>query len=252
MNATLDEMLVDLVRLSPGHVLGRAVLWSLLPACLVILFGALDRLFLRGAGGALALFRKRWRKRFGALLVPLAFLMPILAASWLAPWQDSLIEAWVMMAVATFSSAVTLLLVRRELTSFPSRSLLPWAGTSLVAAWFSLMLGDGLTSGSRLLARFLAEEARVAEENRKNSSDPAVLFEQNCAACHGVNTRIVGPALTEIASIYKGNAAGIVTWAKAPGRKRLDGAPMPAMGHVGEERLARIAEYMIKTGEASR
>jgi hypothetical protein len=32
MNATLDEMLVDLVRLSPGHVLGRAVLWSLLPA----------------------------------------------------------------------------------------------------------------------------------------------------------------------------------------------------------------------------
>ena len=34
-----------------------------------------------------------------------------------------------------------------------------------------------------------------------------------CSGCHGVDKRIVGPPMTEIAVIYSGNPEGIVKWA---------------------------------------
>ncbi len=78
--------------------------------------------------------------------------------------------------------------------------------------------------------------------------DGAKLFNTICATCHAKDTVLAGPTLMEIAQIYKGNPKGIVEWAKAPGRKRAEQfpAPMPAMGHVGEERLTAIANYILK------
>lgn len=70
----------------------------------------------------------------------------------------------------------------------------------------------------------------------------------NCAACHAKDRVLVGPPLTEIAQIYKDNPDGIVTWARGPGKKRPAMPPMPAMGHLGEGNLRKIAEYMISTG----
>lgn len=70
----------------------------------------------------------------------------------------------------------------------------------------------------------------------------------NCAACHAKDKVLVGPPLTEIAQVYKGNPDGIVTWAKGPGKKRPAMPPMPAMGHLGEANLRKIAEYMLSTG----
>jgi cytochrome c len=54
--------------------------------------------------------------------------------------------------------------------------------------------------------------------------------------------------LTEIASLYAGNANGIVTWALAPGKKRPDFPQMPSMAALGEAKLRAIAEYMLETG----
>jgi len=70
----------------------------------------------------------------------------------------------------------------------------------------------------------------------------------NCAACHAANKVLAAPPLTEIYSIYKDNPAGIITWAKNPGKKRPEFAPMPPFAHLGEERLELVAEYMLKTG----
>lgn len=79
-------------------------------------------------------------------------------------------------------------------------------------------------------------------------SDGQHLFQNTCAACHGVDRRIVGPPLTEIAQIYAGNPDGIVTWARAPGKKRADAPQMPPFASMGDARLRQIAEYMLQAG----
>lgn len=70
----------------------------------------------------------------------------------------------------------------------------------------------------------------------------------NCAACHARDKILVGPPLTEIAQIYRGNPDGIVTWAKSPGKKRPTFPQMPNMSHLGEANLRKIAGYMMETG----
>lgn len=252
MNPTTEELLAEIAHFSPGQILWRAILWSLFPAVLVLVPSAIDRWLLDGAGGAWVLFRQRWRRWFGGLVVLLALLLPGLALAWWAPWQDFLLVSWVTASAGALTCVMAALLASRDVTTFPRKSLLPWAGGLLVLGWFCLVLGDGLTQGTRLFARFVEAEEQSAAEKRQNNSDPRTLFEQNCAGCHGVNTKIVGPPLTEIAIIYQGNPRGIVAWAKAPGRKRKDGASMPAMEHIGEEKLAKIADYMLTTGALQR
>lgn len=77
------------------------------------------------------------------------------------------------------------------------------------------------------------------------------LFMQTCAACHAVSKPTAAPALVEIAEIYKGNAAGIVTWAKAPGKKRPQYGQMPPFAHLGDDALSLIAAYMLESGAAT-
>lgn len=99
--------------------------------------------------------------------------------------------------------------------------------------------------------------AALAEFNRShNSAPPAELTAEqlfmNCAACHAPNVKLVGPPLTEIAQIYAGNPDGIVTWAKAPGKKRPELPQMPPMVHLGEANLRKVAEYMLHKGAAAK
>lgn len=75
---------------------------------------------------------------------------------------------------------------------------------------------------------------------------PEQLF-ATCAACHAPDTRLVGPPLNEIAEAYRGNPAGIVAWAKAPGKKRPDYPPMPPFAHLGDDKLKQIADYILAT-----
>ena len=79
-------------------------------------------------------------------------------------------------------------------------------------------------------------------------SDGQHLFQTNCAACHGLDTKVVGPPLTEIAQIYAGNPGGIGTWARAPGKKRDDAPQMPPFAGLGDDRLGQVAQYMLEAG----
>lgn len=72
----------------------------------------------------------------------------------------------------------------------------------------------------------------------------------SCAACHAPTQRLVGPPLSEIAQIYANNPAGIAVWARAPGKKRPDYPPMPPFAHLGDEALAKIAQYMLEKATA--
>ncbi len=73
------------------------------------------------------------------------------------------------------------------------------------------------------------------------------IFRNQCAACHPITGLGSAPPVSEIAQLYAGNPAGIVTWAKNPGRKRTNFQPMPPM-HFPDDQLRATAEYMLQIG----
>jgi cytochrome c len=68
---------------------------------------------------------------------------------------------------------------------------------------------------------------------------------QVCTGCHALDSEKAGPSVREIQRIYPENAAGIVAWAKSPGKKRTKFAPMPAFAHLPETDLQAVAEHML-------
>lgn len=74
------------------------------------------------------------------------------------------------------------------------------------------------------------------------------IFKTTCIVCHALDTRLVGPPIREIAEIYKGNPAGIATWAKAPGKKRPDYPPMIPVP-LPDADLKAAGVYMLKIAE---
>lgn len=85
----------------------------------------------------------------------------------------------------------------------------------------------------------------------RGESEGQALFTSTCSACHGVDRRIVGPPLTEIARIYAGDPEGIVVWARAPGKKRADMPQMPPFAALGDDKLGKIAAYMLQAGSTA-
>jgi len=71
---------------------------------------------------------------------------------------------------------------------------------------------------------------------------------QNCAACHAVDRVLAGPSLVEVYSLYQDDPVGIVEWAKNPGKKRPQFAPMPSFAHLGDEKLTLVADYILEIG----
>lgn len=68
----------------------------------------------------------------------------------------------------------------------------------------------------------------------------------NGARVHGSASG--GPPVTEIAQIHAGNPGGIVTWARAPGKKRADAPQMPDRRRGPRTGLRQIAQYMLEAG----
>lgn len=105
--------------------------------------------------------------------------------------------------------------------------------------------------------RTVAYEQALAQF-RKDNPDVVVAGSQpqtgqelfmTCAACHAPEQTLVGPSLKEIGKIYAGNPNGIVTWAKAPGKKRPEMPQMPPFGHLGDANLRKIADYMLDSAK---
>ncbi|WP_437797044.1 c-type cytochrome [Sorangium sp. So ce693] len=91
------------------------------------------------------------------------------------------------------------------------------------------------------------EAARLSPRAEKGKA----LFSTHCAACHAPSAKLVGPPLSEIASLHGANPEAIVRWAVSPGRKRTDVPPMPSFRGVRESDLADVAQYMIEAGNAA-
>ena len=94
-----------------------------------------------------------------------------------------------------------------------------------------------------------AERRAASSRDRDDRPLGQRVFENLCGSCHAIDRQMQGrPSVAEIASLYRGDPAGIVEWTRAPGRKRPGVAPMPALGHLPEEQLQAVADYMLQIG----
>ena len=171
--------------------------------------------------------------------------------------------------VIIFSGAalglITLVLLFREIRASDETI---GRGYVMICAMFSIVV-LGMGSGrhvyreaalaeqkAQIKTRTAHYEAALAAFNKNLAAHPAPTAQTpeqlfiNCAACHAVNTKLVGPPITEIARIYAGNPDGIVTWAKAPGKKRPEMPQMPPFAHLGDANLRKLAELMLEKSKA--
>lgn len=102
--------------------------------------------------------------------------------------------------------------------------------------------GIEMATQMRLRAGLGAGESTIGPRSGK------AVYDQICSNCHQPREAANAPALTEIYSLYHANPGGIVTWAKAPGKKRPQYTAMPSMAHLEEEELRRVAAYMLQLG----
>lgn len=96
-----------------------------------------------------------------------------------------------------------------------------------------------------LAALFAAVVLAAGQPAAVASASPKELFSMYCAPCHQLDVQSVGPALIEIGHLYRTNAAGIVDWARKPGRKRPETVEMPPMNVVPVADLQAIAGYIL-------
>jgi len=73
----------------------------------------------------------------------------------------------------------------------------------------------------------------------------AAVFQQNCAACHAKNEKLVGPPVREMATIYHDDVSGLKKWIKNPGKKRADYPQMPGFAMLSDADLNELTNYIL-------
>ncbi|HVI43948.1 MAG TPA: cytochrome c [Chitinophaga sp.] len=89
------------------------------------------------------------------------------------------------------------------------------------------------------------EEPPAADSSQGPYTKGARIFQTNCSTCHKPNEKLVGPPVTEMASIYRGQAPGLKSWIKAPGKKREGYPQMPGFPQLTDDQLNELAAYIL-------
>ncbi|MBS1487227.1 MAG: right-handed parallel beta-helix repeat-containing protein [Bacteroidetes bacterium] len=66
-----------------------------------------------------------------------------------------------------------------------------------------------------------------------------------CSGCHSYNTRLIGPPVSVIQAMYKGNAKGIYDFITKPTHKRDDYPEMPPQNYLSEETRKAVADFIL-------
>jgi cytochrome c551/c552 len=66
-----------------------------------------------------------------------------------------------------------------------------------------------------------------------------------CSGCHAYNTRLIGPPVNLIQTLYKNNPEGIFNYITEPIHKRQDYPEMPPQNYLSEEARKAVAEYIL-------
>ncbi|MCG7892361.1 MAG: c-type cytochrome [Candidatus Thiodiazotropha endolucinida] len=94
-----------------------------------------------------------------------------------------------------------------------------------------------------------AEAAPTAEAASAAGGDALALATQSgCMACHQVATKVVGPAYTEVAAKYKGDAGALdmlVDKVKSGGVGTWGQVPMPPNAHISDDNIRTIVSWVL-------
>ncbi|HYP86420.1 c-type cytochrome [Variovorax sp.] len=72
---------------------------------------------------------------------------------------------------------------------------------------------------------------------------------KNCMACHSVDKKVIGPAFTDVAAKYKGDAGAVDKLAdkiRKGGSGVWGPVPMPANPQVSEEDARKLAAWVLE------
>jgi cytochrome c len=194
------------------------------------------------AGTSLLRARTSPRRYRGAFLAALA-LTAAAAAALLTPLAAMGARERIALLCAVACALPALRWIRLELSdAAPGARRRHILGACALALMFLLVghivAGDG--ASAEIGATPPADDAATLARGQ-------AIYTRSCLACHARETRVVGPPLTEIARLYAEDPAGIVRWAKAPGKKRPDFPPMPPMA-LPDDDLAAAGAYMVTAG----
>ncbi len=76
----------------------------------------------------------------------------------------------------------------------------------------------------------------------------AVAQQSGCMACHQVEMRVVGPSFKEIAAKYAGDASArdmLIAKVKSGGVGTWGQIPMPPNGHIADENITAVVEWIL-------
>lgn len=95
-----------------------------------------------------------------------------------------------------------------------------------------------------------AAEAAPADEAAPAAGGDALALatQSGCMACHQVATKVVGPAYTEVAAKYKGDAGALdmlVAKVKSGGVGTWGQVPMPPNAHVSDDNIRTIVSWVL-------
>ena len=118
---------------------------------------------------------------------------------------------------------------------------------------------NALAPHQKLMAAKTSEFLRQVEDARANpvlkaeEPDDATgefapgikVFKANCAICHKVDEKLVGPPVKEMAVIYGDDLNGLKDWIKRPGKKREDYPQMPGFPQLSDSDLENLTKYIL-------
>ena len=70
------------------------------------------------------------------------------------------------------------------------------------------------------------------------------VYEQNCSACHALDSKVVGPSMKEGLKPYVGKVAELQKWIETPGKKDPSLPQMPGFPSLSEEEMSGLLEYL--------
>lgn len=98
----------------------------------------------------------------------------------------------------------------------------------------------------------LAAQAAKGKDAKPAAGDAGLIasgravFETNCVGCHALKTKVVGPPVTEMATLYKSKEAALAQWIKKPGKKRPGYPQMPGFeASIQGKDLEALVLYLL-------
>ena len=102
---------------------------------------------------------------------------------------------------------------------------------------------------NKVVAALVVAAAVLAVNPAQANEEALALAQKNvCTACHGLNTKLVGPAYSDVAKKYADNPnalAELKASIKAGGAGKWGQIPMPPQAQLSDEQLTILAQWIL-------